>query len=72
MVHQLLGDAAGQPKVVDYIQGTDFSVCSHQTSDLTLLYRNGEEVYGTKKFRWSRVSALRLRLQFRARRNNGR
>ena len=54
LVHQLLGDAAGQPKVVDYIQGTDFSVCSHQTSDLTLLYRNGEEVYGTKKFRWSR------------------
>lgn len=54
LVHQLLGETIGQPKVVDYITGTDFCVCSHRTSDLTVLYRSGDNIYGTKKFRWSR------------------
>ncbi len=54
LVHQLLGEQTSQPKVVDYITGTCFCVCGHQTSDLTVLYRNGDNVCGTKKFRWSR------------------
>jgi len=54
LIHQLLGKPGGQPKVVDYIHDAEFSVCNHQTSDMTVLYRNSEKVYGTKKYRWSK------------------
>lgn len=54
LVHQLLGEAADKPKAVDDINGTDFSVCNHSNGDLSLLYRNSDKLYGTKRFRWSR------------------
>lgn len=54
LVHQLLGNPVGQPKVADYISGYEFSVCGHQTSDLTILYRNRDDIYGTRRFRWSK------------------
>lgn len=54
LVHQLLGETIGQPKIIDEITGTEFSVCNHQTSDLTVFYQNSENLCGTRKFRWSK------------------
>ncbi len=54
LVHQLLGETIGQPKIVDEMIGTEFSVCNHQTSDLTVFYQNSDNLCGTRKFRWSK------------------
>lgn len=53
LVHQLLGDGTAKPIVADNICGTEFCVSPHGSGDFTLLYRNTENICGTKRFRWS-------------------
>ena len=53
LVHQLLGTGSSRPAVVDRMVGTDFSVSTKDNGDFTLLYQNGENIFGTKQFRWS-------------------
>ncbi len=53
LVHQLLGTGGSHPAVVDRMVGTDFSVSARDNGDFTLFYQNGENIFGTKRFRWS-------------------
>ncbi len=54
LVHQVLNDGTALPKVVDCVSNSDFSVCKHQTTDLTILYKNTENKYGIKIYKWSK------------------
>lgn len=54
LVHQILNDGNALPKAIDYVSEIDFSVCKHKTTDITVFYKNADNIYGTKTFKWSK------------------
>ena len=54
LVHQILNGKTSLPNVIDKVSDSNFSVCPHKTSNMTLLYKNESNEYGTKTYKWSK------------------